>query len=510
MANTKNVVNTGPIFGLNKRLEIFKKHLASSNFRRLFDKEVVALLFQYVKDKDAVISELEYLKGVRVNGLPWCQSIKQASQLGQQIEAFAMPDHANFSWNWNYQESLKAMKKEFSEWHLRPEIFYNMEDLKLSLPKEDTHSGYLFLETGKKEKGENLEEMFTFYSEAVDAVKQGKHIQSFPILPGCRTQGSGVYDSDGRRTPDKAKLKTRLISMYDARSIAVELMFSHPFQQRYADYQRYAGGKNDNQIHSLVYDKGHYHNRWLSLDYSRYDQSVSSWLIRDAFQIVAAAFDLNDWETRMLSEVVRIFTKKEFVTPFGMVSSSKGVPSGSMFTQIIDSIVNELMIRTVMRALKVDKYDMIIMGDDNLLFYESSEPLGRQICSYLTHNFGVIANESKLASGMCADSNFEFLSRTWKIGGAYRHPYVLLSKLAYPEHFRDYRRGKASPEEVLYSYCLAYPVGMRQLMDVERFTSDFRGIRSQLKSRESELSGYLSGYLRYQYVYLQVSDYDIW
>jgi hypothetical protein len=510
MANTKNVVNHGPIFGFNKRLEEFRALLASSNFHRLRDPYVVALLLRYAKDKDAVISELKYLDGVRVNGLPWCQSIKQAEQLKDQILAFAMPDHANFSWNRYYQESLEAMIREFSSWHLRPEFFHSMNELKESLPKEDTHSGYLFLETGRKEKGENLDEMFTSYREAVDAVKQGRSIPSFPILPGCRTQGSGVYDSDGRRTPAKAKMKTRLVSMIDARTIAVELMFSHPFQLRYADYQRYAGGKSDNRLHTLVYDKGHYANRWLSLDYSRYDQSISSWLIRDAFQIVAAAFDLNDWETRMLGEVVRIFTAKEFVTPHGMVRSTRGVPSGSMFTQIIDSLVNELMIRTVMSALSIKKYDMIIMGDDNLLFYESNLPLGEQICSYLTHNFGITANASKLSSGMCADANFEFLSRTWKREGAYRHPNILLSKLVYPERYRDYDSGDVSSEEIIYSYCLAYPIGMKKLMDVDRFMNDFRGIRSRLESRRSEISGYLSGYLRYQFVYLKVRDSDYW
>jgi hypothetical protein len=514
MANTENVAEQGPISGVNKALENFRRQLSSSRFHVLKDKAVLDLLSSYCWDEGSVESELRYLKGVRVDGLPYCQSIKQAKQLDEQLLRFGERNYPNFGWNRFYQESLEAMIREFGSWHLKPLHFHSCEDVRNALPKEDTHSGYLFLETGKKEKGDNVEEAFSYYGEAVSAVKQGLHVRQFPILPGCRTQGSGVYASDGSRTPRNAKLKTRLVSMKDMREIVLEMMFSKPFQDRYSSYQRYAGGKNDNEIHSLVFDKASRHTRWVSLDYSHYDQSISDWLIRDAFKVVASAFALNDFERRMLDEVVRIFIAKDFVVPHsldglypsGLLHSRKGVPSGSMFTQIIDSIVNELMIRTVMRALDIRDYDMLIMGDDNLLFYKDSEPRGVDICSYLTHNFGIQANPAKLASGECSKAKFEFLSRTWTIQGAYRHPNILLSKLAYPERFRNYSDG-ASPALVLYSYCLAYPVGMRELMDVDKFYKDFRGTEL-LKSRMVEKGRYISGYLKYQYQYLGVEDFS--
>lgn len=503
MANTGNFAKTGPVPGFNKRLSDFRRQLNSPNLRSIRDPKVMSLLLQYARRPENVSREVNYLKSVRVDGLEWGRSIKQPKQLEEQIARFAGPDHPSFRWNENYQESLKAMKKEFSEWHLKPMFFNSIKDIKDALPKEDTHSGFLYLETGRKEKGDNMEEALEFFRDAVTAVKHGQHVRSFPILPGYRTQGSGVYDAEGKRTRSQAKLKTRLVSMVDFRSIVLELMFSRPFQTRYLRYIRYAGGKNDDQIHDILFDHGHYYDNWASLDYSHYDQSISSWLIYDAFEIIAASFHMNDFERRMYNEVVRAFICKEFITPNGTVRSSKGVPSGSMFTQIIDSIVNELMIRTVMRALNIKKYQMLIMGDDNIVFYNDRRDVVNYICSYLAHNFGVTANQSKCAVGSSYGGNFEFLSRIWKVQGAYRHPNVLISKLVYPERFRNYAEEGATPEAVMYSYCLAYPIGMKQLIDVERFVEDFKK-RVPHESKEFEKARYITGYLRYQRDYLNV------
>jgi hypothetical protein len=261
----------------------------------------------------------------------------------------------------------------------------------------------------------------------------------------------------------------------------------------------YAGGKNDDYIQTILYDRLCRFGYWYSLDYSSFDQSISSWLIRDAFEIIRDAFKSPDDE--LFDVIVHDFIHKDFVTKDGWIHSDKGVPSGSMFTQIIDSLVNMICISCYLfsRGVGESEFAMMVMGDDNLLFLRNPIDV-EDMSSYLRKNLGIIMNPSKLKSGLCKAQYPAFLSRVWRPGGRWRHPNVLISKVAYPERFRPYDKREVTPAQVLYGYCLAYKAGMEEMMDVHRFLADHPNHHEWIASQAT--SRYVPGYLRFNREYL--------
>lgn len=73
-----------------------------------------------------------------------------------------------------------------------------------------------------------------------------------------------------------------------------------------------------------------------------------------------------------------------------------GVPSGSFFTQIVDSIVNAIIAGTISAHfnLNLKPYDTFILGDD-LLIYVNRDLSLATIASFASNAFGVTFNPSK-------------------------------------------------------------------------------------------------------------------
>ena len=476
--------------GSKNTLSHFCGTLRNDCERDIFDDRMHDLL-------DKVLYDPKLLERVRThcNRYHYSQSRKEYSQLVTQLESFCKPNHPSFRWNRNYQQSKELMKKQFKSANLKSLIFKSDLDIMDALPKKNTHSGWSYIETGLRQKGEYAEGIFDAY---MDQVSQAKHDLSFNkiILPGVRTQCGNIFDEDGTPFNKEAKHKTRLVSMIDIYVIIAELTVAKPIQNWMSNACHwYAGGKDDRVIGSTVNIARSRKDEWISLDYSKYDQSISNWLIEDAFEIIESAFlAINDKE---LFELVKHdFINKVFIDGYqNLHYSRKGVPSGSMFTQIIDSIVNFLMIQTYM--LSQDKiFECIIMGDDNLIYSNSSLD-NDHISTYLLKNFGITVNATKSCSGH-AKQHPEFLSRSWTYLGPWRTPEILICKLLFPEKFRDYTL--VSPELILYSYILAYRMGLDEVMDIVTFCQD-------LGLRESEVikvgGKYLPGFLAFRSEYLR-------
>lgn len=381
------------------------------------------------------------------------------------LKRFSLPNHPSFQWNQNYQSAKSQLLDKFSSLRLS-ELTYDGDDsIKEALPKLDTHSGFTYLETGYKYKGENLDNIYERY---MLEEKIARECGSFnkPILPGCRTQGSGAFDEFGNETGD-CKHKTRVISMIDMMQIIAELKFAAPIQKALAEMSCYAGGKDPRSISRIIAGMRGKYYYFLSLDYSAFDQSISDWLIYDAFDILKSAFINIDEE--LYSVIVKDFIHKNFITADGVIYARKGVPSGSMFTQIIDSIVNILMVTTYLNSIGTSG-DMIVMGDDNLL-YVKDEVSVEAISSYITKNFGVVTNSDKTSFGQRKDDP-EFLSRVWRNNGQWREPHTVVAKVLYPERYRNYKKGDVDADMVLYAYILTYPLTMPQIMNVDAFMLD--------------------------------------
>jgi hypothetical protein len=303
-----------------------------------------------------------------------------------------------------------------------------------------------------------------------------------------RTQGSGAYDEAGQRT-GTWKSKKRAVFMVDVYTIIAESKFGYPLNEWLKEYSYTAIGKDDKWISRWVNSMRMEGYNFISLDYSKYDSTIPSWLIHSAFDVIRAAF--SEYDSTLLSVIEEDFINKSIITGDGIINVHHGNPSGSRLTAIINGICNEIMTETWMEALNVHGV-CNIMGDDNLIYmpWRVDDALVSQISHYITHNFGVKVNSEKSNSGSYK-SDPEYLSRFWGYSGPYRNVGEVISLIAYPERFRPYNRKGVvlTPEMIIYSYVLAYRKTMDELIDTEAFLRDinfsFTSIRWTKEQREA-------------------------
>lgn len=477
-----------------KMLRSYSKNLLRLGNYRIFDPKMYEALLQH-GDKDLVTSVKTYL-----DGIGFAQSLYDYSQIQAQLENFLKPGASYKGWNQNYKKALSTVKAEVSNAKLSVIRYTCDQDIIDAIPKSDTHAGFDCIPYGWKKKGEYFDGIFAFWEKHItEALEKGTF--NAPIMIGTRTQASGAFDEDDNPT-GTFKKKSRLVSMIALRVILAELMFAKPFQAWLSSTEWYAGGKSDEQINPYIQSfvtKG-YH--MLTIDYSNYDQSIPAWLIYDAFDVVKEAFNGGDFDEKIWKIVVHDFIHKVFLSANNRLDYvSKGVPSGSMFTQIIDSIVNRIMVLTylnsldsnVRRARKSDgDYEyvragstqreikeisrttkMMIMGDDNIIFtvWKIKE---EDLAGYLGNMFGVTINAAK-CSYTAPYGYPEFLSRVWTPGGVYRSPKVLISKLLFPERFRNYRKNpNFTPEQIIYAFYQTYPLGMTKIIPIDTLKNIYK------------------------------------
>lgn len=454
-----------------RRLKAYANNLSKDKEPDHFDKRTVKQMLDLALKGDWMEGEINYLISVG-----YTQSKYEYEQIKQQIDNFRKDSAPWFGWNKHYKESLAELKAEAAVWHLKSLRYGRNFIIEEAIPKDDSHAGYEFIETGIRQKGGYKEGLLQKYEQAE---ARAKKLGTFDnkILIGTRTQTAPPYDTKTGKRNYKVKPKSRLVSMVRLMLILAEMKFSHEVQKRIGISKWYAGGKNTDQQRNIINQlKRSGYSGWISIDYSKYDQSISYWLIRDAFEVVKIGYTDDPYFDEQLFEIiVNDFIHKKIIRGDRKeIPVSKGVPSGSMFTQIIDSIVNKLMIMTFMKSQGIKKYEMFIMGDDNLIYLSTDRDLKKDLLpcmeSYLMHNFRIEMNATKSSYGTVFDSP-EFLSRRWDNDGEWRAPGILLAKLIFPERYRDYERHGFTPLQVIQSYVDEFPKGMAELIDMQKFES---------------------------------------
>lgn len=463
-----------------------------------FDDRVKDVVLKYALNQHELEEELTYLNSMGYG------CVFRDGPILEQIHRFRGDElngvgHApSFRWNRNYQRALKKVEKQLQcSMKLKVCDWKSNEEIVDALPKLDTHAGFEYIKTGLKYKGDYTEVLFDEFKAELNHAKTNGTFAK-PILPGFRLQVSGAYDDEGNRT-GTFKQKVRLVSMVDLYQILAELMFAKPVQAQLGTMPFYAGGKEPGSLQSLINAYRAKNKYWISLDYSVYDQSLPSWLIQDAFELIWTMFEQSDhtksWRW-LWDIVVHDFINKGFVGPRGVIiTAHDGVPSGSMFTQIIDTICNLIMITCYFEHISSEhRFTCIICGDDNLVFSPTEVDI-KDVSGYLKRCFGITCHPDKCSHGT-KDEDPEFLSRVWRTNGAWREPKVLWSKLVFPERFRPYNKNpQLSPELIVYSYILAFPNGMRELINVDKF----------LKDNAFSMHGWSNSVLEYQSGYLSYS-----
>lgn len=482
-AINESIHNICPDSGSTKRLVQKLASVYRDSKDELFDDKLIDELKVWAFNPESVDRQITYLDSLKDDRGGFARSHKDPKSMITIIDSFRREEKSSFQWNRNYQNALAEVESKYPS-NLKPIRYTCEDDIDEVISNWDTSSGWTGIVEGKQKKSDYRGEIFDrLLSIESRAIEDGSF--NCPVIPGSRGQASGEFLDDGTPT-GKFKRKTRPVWMTDIFQLVSEQRFAKPVTEWLTSYPGSAIGKDDPKISKWVFSMRNKYTEYLSLDYSKYDSSIPSWLIRDAFGIIRKCFkSLTKYEEDLLWIIEKDFIEKNVLYADGtFVHITHGNPSGSAFTSIINGICNEIITRTWCSALGFT-VEYVIMGDDNLMF-TSQAIHAPSVATYVEHNFGVKINSEKSTSGKTSQSP-EFLSRFWTNTGPYRHPNILISKLAYPERFRKYSN-RRDVQMVLYSYILGYEAGMRKVMDVDGFLGETRLLRRDLKSNK-EVSG---------------------
>lgn len=457
--------------GQQARYRSYRSSIVKYNGRIVYDDRVEKVARAYSKDPARIDEVKNYLNEiVDGKGRHFARSYKDYREMVEVLQLFKEKEKDSFRWNEHFKAAFATVSARYPRGKLVALKFNSSEDILEAFQDTNTSAGIVSILEGVSRKCDYpVEKLYSSWVEKTKvALETGSY--GYPCTAGYRSQGSGEYTEDGKET-GSWKAKTRLIWIVCLWNVISEVMFAHPLIEWLKGYPYTAIAKSDSVIAQSVANSRARCPFWVSLDYSKYDSSIPSWLIDSAFTIVGQAFNLSESEQRLLEVLKHDYIHTSILMDSGVEEVDHGTPSGSGFTSIINGICNEIMTETWAHKLKVDLGDYMIMGDDNLIFSYQKVDLA-SIEAYIKVNFGVTLNAEKSKSGTRLD-NPEFLSRFWTFDGPYRDPHILVSKMLYPERFRPYGPKGTSPELVFYSYILGYRAGMEKWFDVRRFLQDY-------------------------------------
>jgi len=172
----------------------------------------------------------------------------------------------------------------------------------------------------------------------------------------------------------------------------------------------------------------------LGLDFSGFDSSIVPKLIASAFAILKTHFDLDEDGLREWKIVESYFIHTPILMPDGNIyRKHKGVPSGSYFTQMVDSIVNYIALRYL--ALRLDfsfsDDNVLVLGDDSVVGVSKAFSLS-VVSKVLKEELGLTVNAEKSEITHYGDE-YAFLGHAWVKGLVTRDPVETAKRLAFPE-----------------------------------------------------------------------------
>jgi len=168
----------------------------------------------------------------------------------------------------------------------------------------------------------------------------------------------------------------------------------------------------------------------LSIDFSSYDATIIPVLIYIAFEYIKRLFRKEFWAR--IDSIAHNMCNIGIITPDGVREGPHGVPSGSTFTNEIDSIVQWL----ISKAFKGVIAYFNIQGDDGVYVVENAKKLMEHFKKY-----GLKVNESKSLVSKNGEAIYlqkyyhpKYRQENGVIGGIYS-TYRALLRLVYQERF---------------------------------------------------------------------------
>lgn len=274
--------------------------------------------------------------------------------------------------------------------------------------------------------------------------------------------------------------KTRLVWGYPLEMTIMESRFARPLIDRFLRSKTpMAFGRSKlvlgANLHRYFVDAP---GTTVCMDYSKYDSTISKTFIKQAFRILSTWFREEDLEQLGWETIVTYFITTPIVMPDGHLYTGKnhGVPSGSYFTQLVDSIVNVALSYALAYKFnfRFRPDALLVMGDDVIIQVQGKVDL--QKWSAYLRTFGLqLHDDEKTVVGKA-----HFLGAYWDKGKPDAPIQELVNKACFPEKFRDYQ-GKPDTGAigVLRGYASNYlcgyqflPIGLRRIPRVLDFPED--------------------------------------
>jgi hypothetical protein len=251
-------------------------------------------------------------------------------------------------------------------------------------------------------------------------------MESTPSIGYTRTQLTDITE----------KLKVRAVWGSPFHHILVEGLSAAPLLNAFVEGNSFyfIGGDPLVTVPELITETNKKYQWIYTYDWSKFDATATRKEIRQAFTLVKEVITFPNKESENAFDLmVELFIYKKVVGPDGIIyTSNTGIPSGSYWTNLIDSIINKLRIdylwiiltRKPMESLKTH-------GDDGLGGSDTFVPLHELAREALKHGWILNPDKSELVSNA---SDAEFLGRTTTGGLSRRSIDKCLRLLVYPEY----------------------------------------------------------------------------
>jgi len=231
--------------------------------------------------------------------------------------------------------------------------------------------------------------------------------------------------------------EVRGVQGYPFCMMLLEGRFFYPYQQKVIKHHTpYVGGRYDFETAALLNEVRVKSRFVLESDFSNFDGSISAKLAGMAFSIIHDSFDMEPQDEQDWSRITRYFVTAPMLMPDGYIYCGRkhGVPSGSTFTQLVDSIVNAIVLEYSARRLQFRPTRYFVLGDDGVLGLNQFVDLDN--LAAVMAELGIKLNVKKSSLHTSAES-IHFLGHDWRNGRGVRNRRESLIRLCTPERARD-------------------------------------------------------------------------
>jgi hypothetical protein len=229
----------------------------------------------------------------------------------------------------------------------------------------DTAAGFSY--PGKK-KREVFEELFDLSSYIGHQVRHGYKVYEPPCLLAMRGHLS-----------EESVNKSRPVFIYPGEVTGLECIWGIPFYEHLMKIDGVFFGEETLRKLRRRFDEHLTDEIELTMDWPSFDAYARNYLIDIAFDIIESSFDKDVWSLygedvkwglqrwdRVFKFLKHYFKNTRMMLPNGrVIRKARGVPSGSMFTQAIDSIVNWIMVKTMLYTMGMETLRLDVLGDDS-------------------------------------------------------------------------------------------------------------------------------------------------